>query len=149
MSDAQGNFLRSNNNITNRSGYGVADHPGLHASSVFLHGCGKRCDLRNENNGNDRSNSVIGASASLGIKGNDAIDSPPAFALGYHSLKEVKVNAHSKAKLGPICFRPPRPDKFNSDVYLKNSLTGLEKVTLKGVGGMEKIAFFMMTSNRE
>jgi hypothetical protein len=83
------------------------------------------------------------------------------FALSFSSLDEIVIPPYGEAELGPIFFRPPNkvdrlsrdlekslghPNKvFESMLFLENSLTGLERVQLRGEALWEKIAFLDLT----
>lgn len=75
---------------------------------------------------------------------------PPAFAMPVGALDEIVVGPLGEGLLGPIYFRPSqaRPGRdsdasasFDSYVFLENSLTGLERVFLKGRSLREEIVF--------
>ena len=142
MPDGKGNVLQSHHNMTFKSGGGAhvsLVNPSLHASNSFILGCGKRCGLRNEVG--DSLKTAIGASSVQGSTSDLYADSAPAFALGYRSLAEAEIPAFGKARLGPVHFRPTARSEYTSEIYLQNSLTGLEKVHLRGTGGLERLIF--------
>lgn len=84
---------------------------------------------------------------------------PPAFALPYSSLDEIVIPPYGEAEIGPVYFRPPgrfavlgcglaseseathtgqqtaalcKDQVFESMIFLENSLTGLERLVLRG-----------------
>ena len=85
---------------------------------------------------------------------------PAPFAIPFFALKEeVEIPAFGEAALGPVLFRPPGRTKhmgcesshstvspshcgdegFTSTLFLENSLTGLEKVLLRGHAVWERV----------
>lgn len=93
---------------------------------------------------------------------------PPAFAIPYSAFDEIILPPYGEAEIGPIFFRPPgryglmgcdavvdndaipfsekvaetcSSTVFQSMVFLENSLTGLERVVLRGKGMWESIVF--------
>lgn len=106
-----------------------------------------------EENGIAEAESVILAAGTLPDTGG-----PSAFAIPFSALDEIVIPPFGIGQLGPIYFRPPGRHKmigcdvarksgtrldrekqiicdaqsFDSVVYLENSLTGLEKVVLRG-----------------
>ena len=95
-------------------------------------------------------------------------DAPAAFAMPYSSFDEIILPPFGNAELGPVYFRPPGrtsvlgcealPDSkshpwlpkaervcasksFETIVFLENSLTGLERVVIRGAGLWERVVF--------
>jgi len=86
---------------------------------------------------------------------------PAAFAIPYSALDEMIIPPFSDAEMGPVFFRPPGRSKtlgsaslkgtvgndvsssqvFESLLFLENSLTGLERVVLRGKALWEKVVF--------
>jgi len=95
---------------------------------------------------------------------------PSAFAIPYSALDDVIIPPFGEVELGPIFFRPPgrysvhgcqteadnriisvsgngekakacSSDVYQSMVYLENSLTGLERISLRGKATWERIVF--------
>jgi hypothetical protein len=92
---------------------------------------------------------------------------PPAFAIPYAALDEIVVPPYGRGRLGPIYFRPSGPYRaigcdlakrsgakpvgfavdlcesrtFKSFLYLENSLTGLERVNLRGKAAWDQVVF--------
>lgn len=86
---------------------------------------------------------------------------PSAFAIPFSALDEIIVPPFGEVELGPILFRPPgrtsivgceasagsvqydhcESQEFEGNVFLENSLTGLERITLRGKALMEKVVF--------
>jgi len=95
---------------------------------------------------------------------------PSAFALPYSALNEIVIPPYGKVEIGPILFRPPGRYKlhgcqtslesrsihgsgneekakacssniYESMVYLENSLSGLERILLRGRALWEKVIF--------
>jgi len=94
-------------------------------------------------------------------------DGPAAFAIPFSALDEIVIPPFGKGQLGPIYFRPPGRHKavgcdvarqsgarlregkqvlcesqiFDSVVYLENSLTGIEKIGLRGKSAWNHLYF--------
>ena len=93
---------------------------------------------------------------------------PAAFALPYSALDEIVLPPHGVGEIGPILFRPPgrhgvlgcdiagesganhwdvktgelcNSQTFEAMVFLENSLTGLERLVLKGESLWERLYF--------
>lgn len=86
---------------------------------------------------------------------------PSAFAIPFSALDEIIVPPFGEVELGPILFRPPgrtriigceastgsvqyehcESQEFEGNVFIENSLTGLERVTLRGKALLEKVVF--------
>lgn len=84
---------------------------------------------------------------------------PAAFGVPFSALDEVIIPPHGKMEIGPIFFRPPgrttilgceaakgtkfakecESQEFQSLIFLENSLTGLERVVMRGKALWEKI----------
>ena len=91
-----------------------------------------------------------------------------AFAIPYSSLDEIVLPPYGTGELGPILFRPPgrhsilgcgaavenqgnradgtiprecKSNTFESLVFLENSLTGLERLVVRGQGTWESVVF--------
>jgi len=144
MPDGKGNVLQSNHNLTIKNAGGTfvtLVNPSLNSKNSFSSGCGKQCGLRNEANVVEKGHIVIGASAAQGSLSAKDNDYPAPFALGRRGLAEADVPPFGKAKLGPLYFRPAQRTEYVSEIFLQNSLTGLERVIIKGIGGLEKISF--------
>jgi hypothetical protein len=110
----------------------------------------------------DEPNVRAGGSALPGSGG------PAAFAVPYSALDEIIIPPYGVAEVGPIFFRPPgrfrvlgcesaiesgvnhwgvetaeacKSQLFESMILLENSLTGLERVSLRGKGLWERVYF--------
>ena len=95
-------------------------------------------------------------------------ESPAAFAIPYSSFDEIILPPYGKAELGPVYFRPPgrnsvlgcdaildsnshawsentekacQSGAYETIVFLENSLTGLERVVVRGAGLWERVVF--------
>eukprot|EP00978_Attheya_sp_CCMP212_P018009 scaffold48735_cov59-Attheya_sp.AAC.1 len=76
---------------------------------------------------------------------------PAPFALSLSALEEYLVEPYSNITLGPIYFRPTAHTfeggfdgvvrQFQTEIFLENSLTGFERLVLRGEGLIEKVAF--------
>ena len=92
---------------------------------------------------------------------------PAAFAIPFPALDEIVIPPFGKGEIGPIYFRPPgryktigcdvarmsgakfvgekeilcRSQSFDSLVYLENSLTGIEKLELRGRSVWDRLYF--------
>ena len=169
--DFKGDIIRSHYNITLIAGKNAQVSfykPSLLSHSSLVRGCGSRCGIREETG---MTPVVIGASSSgntpaqeLKIAAGGSPSSsgvgPPAFAIPYAALDEIIIPPFGEAEVGPILFRPPGRFKtvgcdvqiengasedctapFESVVFLENSVSGLERVVLRGKGQVEKIDF--------
>ncbi|KAL3921670.1 MAG: hypothetical protein SGILL_002627 [Bacillariaceae sp.] len=116
-----------------------------------------------------QANSVAGAepillSGGIPVPGTGG---PPAFAIPYSALDEIVIPPFGNGRLGPIYFRPSglyravgcdlakksgakpvgfsidlcRSQTFKSFLYLENSLTGLERINLRGRATWDRVAF--------
>ena len=100
--------------------------------------------------------------------------SPAAFAVPYSSFDELVLPPYGEGSVGPIFFRPPgrhsvlgcdtvidmenlpwglkgsqacaSPD-FEASVFIENSLTGVERLVLRGQGMWERVGFLDATTN--
>lgn len=88
-------------------------------------------------------------------------EGPAAFAIPFDALDEIIIPPFGEAELGPILFRPPGRSRiigceavtgidipegcdsrsFESMIFLENSLTGLERVVIRGKTQWESIVF--------
>jgi len=88
-------------------------------------------------------------------------EGPSPFAVPYAALDEIIIPPFGEAELGPILFRPPGRSpflgckaspgtnahqgcdshSFESMIFLENSLTGLERVILRGKAQWESVVF--------
>jgi hypothetical protein len=88
-------------------------------------------------------------------------EGPAAFAIPFDALDEIIIPPFGEAELGPILFRPPGRSRilgceaatgidipegcdsksFESMLFLENSLTGLERVVIRGKTQWESIVF--------
>ena len=53
-----------------------------------------------------------------------------------------QISPHQKSTLGPILFKPMKSGNITSTLFLKNNLTILYPLTLKGIGGGGQPSFF-------
>ena len=100
---------------------------------------------------------------------------PSAFAIPYSALDEIVIPPYGRGELGPIYFSPPglykavgchiaqtsgakleaerhelcKSKKFESLLYLENSLTGLEKIHLQGRSLWDHLYFVDPLPNSE
>lgn len=167
LPNEKGDLLISNHNVTIETPGGSAlslMNPSLHSSTAFTRGCiGRRCggsfsEANNAQNDQGLKVSPIGGSSSVSgflsgrtydatgknervqIRGSSSNQYPP-FALSSKSLVEVTLPPFSTKSIGPVYFKPTSRNNFRASVWLENSLTGLERIQLKGSGGLEKIVF--------
>lgn len=157
MANDQGPFLYASHNVTVRAGPADAFvslfNPALSSMTAFVLGCGRRCGQRNELDANSEEKrfSVIGSGSGDGsiLLGRVQTDTPresrtikcppPPFSLTRFT-HHVVMEPFSVAHLGPIHFRPPNRGQFEGTIYIENSLTGLEKLIVRGSGGRENLA---------
>ena len=161
LTDSHGFLIQSIHNVTIQSSNGAylsLINPSLYSSSLFLHGCvGRRCGLAveshhrkdNDEKGDDKKFSrSMGASTSMkdrhipssSYTKNHELNLP-AFALGLQSTDEIIIPPFGSREVGPVFFRPPGKGNFSCTLWLENSLTGLESITVRGTGGQEKVVF--------
>ena len=94
------------------------------------------------------------APAGSGFYSNNNGAGPAAFGVPYTSLREVEIPPYETAEIGPIVFRPPGRSRFligtsshldavpfESTILLENSLTGLERVLMRGRGMWSEVSF--------
>jgi hypothetical protein len=168
LTDEKGALLISNHNVTIETAGGSSlslMNPSIHSSSAFTHGCsGRRCGSSFPTNNDQgqlddiKHTTPIGASSSVGTMLSGRLYSStgniekahgkvpptyffPPFALGIKGTKEITIPPYASANLGPIYFRPPSRNQFRANIFLENSLTGMEKIQVKGSGGWEKVIF--------
>eukprot|EP00578_Thalassiosira_sp_NH16_P002001 CAMPEP_0181130624 /NCGR_PEP_ID=MMETSP1071-20121207/29969_1 /TAXON_ID=35127 /ORGANISM="Thalassiosira sp., Strain NH16" /LENGTH=2952 /DNA_ID=CAMNT_0023216719 /DNA_START=277 /DNA_END=9135 /DNA_ORIENTATION=- len=166
MSDTDGNLISASHNVTIKSGAGAYVsllNPALHTMNAFVLGCGKRCGLRGDQDasGEEKQYSPLGAASGSGSelfgrshdqsassqqsekkspKKSLGINDPPSFSLGRIG-NEIVLPPYGTAELGPVYFRPPGRGSYKGTIYVENSLTGFEKVELRGRGGWENLVF--------
>lgn len=58
------------------------------------------------------------------------------FSIAANALTEAYVHPHGKAVLGPIVFRPSSRCAWRSSALVRNNLSGVEWVPLRGSGGL-------------
>ncbi|KAI3669851.1 hypothetical protein L6452_41295 [Arctium lappa] len=58
------------------------------------------------------------------------------FSIAANALTEAYVHPHGKAVLGPIVFRPSSRCTWRSSALVRNNLSGVEWVPLRGSGGL-------------
>lgn len=116
-----------------------------------------------------QSNALVGPEPSIPAGGTPVpnSDGPAAFAIPYSALEEIVIAPYGRGELGPIFFRPPgrygvigcdvaresgarlRGEKkdlctqhsFEAVVFLENTLTGLEKIVLRGKSVWDRVYF--------
>jgi hypothetical protein len=93
-----------------------------------------------------------------GISIHSSRQSPAAFGIPFAALEEIVIEPYGTAEIGPVYFRPPgrsshlskeggiggsghADDPFYALIFLENSLTGLERVILKGEALWESFEF--------
>ncbi|CAI9264287.1 unnamed protein product [Lactuca saligna] len=57
------------------------------------------------------------------------------FSLPQHAVTEAYVHPHKKAILGPVFFHPSSRCEWKSSALVRNNLSGVEWVSLRGSGG--------------
>ena len=123
------------------------------AAGEFITGIGNI--LGKHNSGQKPYSGFAGASFVTGLRG------PASFALPYSAIDEIIIPPFGEVELGPLLFRPPGRTKklgceaisskrrsdscmsqsFISTIYIENSLTGIEEVSIEGKALWEKIVF--------
>ena len=115
----------------------------IHGITYALRGCGTRCGLKDEaNQGTSVFSSVVGASVD-NKGGNDLNEmlKPPMFALRGGATRSVVIPPYSRGRLGPVYFRPWGEGNFKAKIFIRNNVTLLEPVELRGVGVLERLEF--------
>ncbi|GMH98344.1 hypothetical protein TrVE_jg12922 [Triparma verrucosa] len=133
-----------------QAGYGasVRTPPGtpvmksIHGISMLLRGCGRRCGVKGETTTPTALFAPITPISTENEEGSMyRITKPQPFAVSFDAFKSVQVDAYGVKRIGPIFFKPWGQGDFHTDLYIKNDLTGLEKVTLRGRGVSNYLAF--------
>ena len=60
-----------------------------------------------------------------------------------------RIQPHQKFKIGPIIFKPNNAEKVSNILFLRNNLTILYPIKLKGEGGSGKITFINYNENTQ
>ena len=60
-----------------------------------------------------------------------------------------RIQPHQKFKIGPIIFKPNNTEKVSNILFLRNNLTILYPIKLKGEGGSGKITFINYNENTQ
>jgi hypothetical protein len=132
------------------------------ATSTMLTGRCRSVLPQNNEGSNDEPFIFAGGNPTPGSAG------PQAFAIPFSGLDEIILPPYGVGYLGPIFFRPPgrsrvigcdlarasgarywsvgsrdlcETEEFSSMVFLENSLTGLERIELRGKGQVERLYF--------
>jgi hypothetical protein len=69
-------------------------------------------------------------------------DNQPFFLPESVYSQVYQISPHQKSTLGPILFKPMKSGNITSTLFLKNNLTILYPLTLKGIGGGGQPSFF-------
>jgi hypothetical protein len=62
------------------------------------------------------------------------------FSVPGSAVTEAYVHPYDYATLGPIHFYPSKRCGWNGSVLIKNNLTGVESIPLRGIGGLSSLA---------
>ncbi|GAU49190.1 hypothetical protein TSUD_191290 [Trifolium subterraneum] len=62
------------------------------------------------------------------------------FSVPGNAVTEAYVHPHDYATLGPIHFYPSKRCGWNGSALIKNNLTGVELIPLRGIGGLSSLA---------
>ncbi|XVE87158.1 hypothetical protein DITRI_Ditri18aG0093800 [Diplodiscus trichospermus] len=64
------------------------------------------------------------------------------FSIGESAQTEAYVHPHSRASFGPIVFHPSNRCGWRSSALIRNNLSGVEWLTLRGFGGSVSLVLF-------
>ncbi|CAK8562384.1 unnamed protein product [Lathyrus sativus] len=62
------------------------------------------------------------------------------FSVTESAVTEAYVNPYDYATLGPIIFYPSKRCRWNGSALIRNNLTGIELIPLRGIGGLHSLA---------
>ncbi|KAL2504844.1 Uncharacterized protein Adt_20465 [Abeliophyllum distichum] len=83
----------------------------------------------------------LSSSSSLG--GNKSIaPTRYGFSIAKSAVTEAYVHPYDKASFGPILFRPSNRCEWKSSVLIRNNLSGVEWLSLRGFGGLVSLVLF-------
>ncbi|GMH91151.1 hypothetical protein TL16_g11975 [Triparma laevis f. inornata] len=143
-------LMQSDHTPILQAGYGssVRTPPGtptmksVHGISMLLRGCGRRCGVKGETTTPTALFAPITPISTENEEGSMyRITKPQPFAVSFDAFKTVMLEPYQVKRVGPLFFKPWGQGDFNSDLYIKNDITGLEKVTLRGRGVSNFLAF--------
>jgi hypothetical protein len=129
-----------------------------HGTGFLLRGCGKRCGIKNENSGSQLHWTPIAGINSIPTEGPKKDDptklslgirlmKPPTFAVSSESTRPVVVAPHASAKLGPVFFKPHSPGDFSKEIYIRNNVTLVEPVSLRGHAAYREVSFYALSDS--
>lgn len=81
------------------------------------------------------------SSSSLAV-GEYALQTKYGFSIGETAVTEAYVLPNKSASLGPVVFHPSRRCDWRSSALIRNNLSGVEWVYLKGLGGSLSLGLF-------
>lgn len=143
-------IMQSDHTPILQAGYGssVRTPPGtptmksVHGISMLLRGCGRRCGVKGETTTPTALFAPITPISTENEEGSMyRITKPQPFAVSFDAFKTVMLEPYQVKRVGPLFFKPWGQGDFNTDLYIKNDITGLEKVTLRGRGVSNFLAF--------
>ncbi|XP_050871752.1 uncharacterized protein LOC127074468 [Lathyrus oleraceus] len=62
------------------------------------------------------------------------------FSVTESAVTEAYVHPYDYATLGPIIFYPSKRCRWNGSALIRNNLTGIESIPLRGIGGLRSLA---------
>ncbi|XP_068636662.1 uncharacterized protein [Aristolochia californica] len=69
------------------------------------------------------------------LMSNSSMNFTEGFSLPEHGIAEAYVHPYGKASFGPIFFRPSNRCQWRSSALIRNNLSGVEWLHLRGTGG--------------
>ncbi|CAI9763312.1 unnamed protein product [Fraxinus pennsylvanica] len=89
------------------------------------------------------SDTLLQLSSSSSLVGNESIARTRyGFSLAKSAVTEAFVHPYGKASFGPILFRPSNRCEWKSSVLIRNNLSGVEWLSLRGFGGIVSLVLF-------
>ncbi|KZV45999.1 transmembrane protein 131, partial [Dorcoceras hygrometricum] len=61
------------------------------------------------------------------------------FSLGQDAITEAFVHPYGSASFGPVLFQPSKPCEWRSSALIRNNLSGVEWLSLRGFGGSRSL----------
>ena len=132
-----------------QAGYGRTAHNpdaghsrSVHGISLLLRGCGRRCAVKGEGTSPTSLFAPIVPTSTENEEGTlYRITKPHTFAISYDAWRPKMVEAYGVTRLGPIFFKPWGDGDHVGGLYIRNEISGLERVTLLGRGITSHLTF--------
>ncbi|CAA2996572.1 Hypothetical predicted protein [Olea europaea subsp. europaea] len=89
------------------------------------------------------SDTLLQLSSSNSLVGNKSTaQTRYGFSIAESAVTEAFVHPYGKASIGPILFRPSNRCEWKSSVLIRNNLSGVEWLSLRGFGGLVSLVLF-------